>query len=270
MFPLIDTHCHINMMVKKEFDRLMSREEYQHAQAIIADAASAQVTTIINVGTSLIESRNCIELAQRYASIYAAIAIHPNDLTDHWQKDIKELSELLKAALPGRIVAIGECGIDKHYPDFNLSRQEAAFHAQIERASEHDLPILVHSRDAAPETFNVLQQHPGIKGIIHCFSEDLTWAQKYIELGFFLGIGGTVTYPKNEKLRIVVKEVPLEKLVLETDAPFLPLQNMRGQQNHPRFIRDIAQHVADLKAVSLEEVAKSTTTTAKNLLHLKI
>ncbi len=166
-----------------------------------------------------------------------------------------------------KIVGIGECGIDKHYPNYNLEQQQDVFHAQIQLAIEHDLALVIHSRDADQETYDVLAQYKGEKnfrGTIHCFSSDENYAQKYIDLGFVLGFGGTVTYPKNETLRSVVKMIPLEKIILETDAPFLSPQSVRGTKNNPANIRIIAEYIAQLRSENFEEVAstiKKTTTT---------
>ena len=149
---LIDTHCHINMMVKKSFDTPLTEPDFISAQQIVDEAALYDVTKILNVGTSLIESKNCIELATRFKGVYAAVGIHPNDLTDSWQAELKSLAAFLERKEESKIVGIGECGIDKHYPDYNIVRQQDAFRAQIELALKHDVAVVVHSRDAYEET----------------------------------------------------------------------------------------------------------------------
>lgn len=267
---LIDTHSHVNMMVKKSFDQLLTQQEIIDAKYIINAAGQEGVTTLINVGTSLIESINCVDLARQYDVCFAAIGIHPNDCTPAWQADLEDMkSRWFKdhQYKQEKIIGIGEIGLDKHYPDYDLPRQIDAFKAQIELALKYTLPIIVHTRDAAQETLQVLHEYKetNLRGIIHCFSEDLEFAQKVIDLGFVLGIGGTITYPKNEMLRTVVKTVPLSKIVLETDAPFLPPQSMRGKQNSPANIRLIAQYVADLRGETIEQVAQVTTATVKEL-----
>jgi TatD DNase family protein len=272
IMTLIDTHCHLNMMVKKEFDVPLTQSSFTDIPVILAAAEENSVRTIINVGTSLPESLNCIELAKRFPqAIYAAIGIHPNDLNENWRQEIAILDTLLQQTKPGIIVAIGECGLDKHYPDYNITRQQEAFKLQIELALKHELPLLVHTRDAASETLEVLAEfkHTPLRGIIHCFSEDLNFAQTAISQNFVLGLGGTITYPKNEILRQVTRTVPLEKIVLETDAPFLPIQKMRGQQNHPQYIQAIAQYIAELRGISLAAVAEQTTRTARELFRIK-
>jgi len=268
---LIDTHCHINMMVKKNFDTLLTHDELSAAQAIIEEAQKNNVSCIINVGTSLVESINCISLAQRYAPIFAVIGIHPNDLTTAWQKDLKEIESFLREKKEKKIVGIGECGLDFHYPDYNITRQKDAFKAHIELALENDLALVVHTRDARDETLRSLEEFKGqiTRGIIHCFSEDFEFAQIVIDWGFVIGIGGTVTYPKNNYLRNIVSSIKLEAFVLETDAPFLPIQSKRGQENHPQYILAIAEYIAQLRNEPLSEIAYQTSLNAQRIFNIK-
>lgn len=267
---LIDTHCHINMLVKKEFDVLLTQDQLDTAHIIQQQADAHGITHIINVGTSLPESINCVELAKKYNRMYAAVGIHPNDCTANWLQDFKAVTNLLKDNKQ-HIVAIGETGLDRHYPDFNLLRQIDAFKAHIELALEHDLALIVHTRDARDETLRVLEQYNGHikRGVIHCFSENQEFANDVIAMNFVLGIGGTITYPKNNYLRDIVKNTSLDKIVLETDTPFLPPQVIRGKKNHPQQIKTIACYIAELKNIKLESVAQQTTETAQNVFRLK-
>lgn len=264
---LIDTHCHMNIIVKNSFDTPLLPANYTDAQDIINQAQNENISKILNVGTSLVESKNCIELAVKFAPLYAAIGIHPNDLTSDWQKELKELSGFLSRKQELKIVAIGECGIDKHYPDYNLAIQKDAFKAQIELALAHNLPVIVHTRDAGYETLRSLEEFKqnNLKGVIHCFSEDLDFAKEAISMGFLLGIGGTITYPKNNVLRSVLTQVGINNIILETDAPFLPPQIIRGKQNQPKYIKAIAEYIAELLNISLSQVAQITTDNAQNL-----
>jgi TatD DNase family protein len=225
------------------------------------------VDLIINVGTSRVESDNCVTLAQDFTHVYAAIGTHPNDATDSWKADTAHYKKLAKFKYDNKIVAIGEIGLDYHYPNYNKQLQYDVFKAQIEIALEFDLALIIHTRDAHDETLTILEEykHQGIRGVIHCFSEDVPFAKHAQELGFMLGIGGTITYPKNELLRDVCKAMPLSSLILETDAPFLPPQPLRGTQNSPTNIPMIAQYLADLKGVTLQDVASSTTNNARTL-----
>src|SRR5947207_1714157 len=149
---LIDTHCHINMLIKNQFDIPLTPDEIIKAEQFILQAFEHTVEKIINVGTSLVESENCVKLAQTYDQLYAAVGLHPNDCTPTWREDFKGLQKLLDETERGIIVAVGECGIDKHYPEYDLERQKDAFKAQIELALEHRLPLVVHTRQAPDET----------------------------------------------------------------------------------------------------------------------
>lgn len=267
---LIDTHCHLSLMLKKTFTTPLSPTELQQASEIIKQAYDNNVTTIIDVGTSLIESQNCMLLAKTYKSVFAVIGIHPNDLTSEWKDDLKQLKTYLPHKEEHKIVGIGECGLDFHYPDYNIQKQKDAFKAQIEMALEYDIALVVHTRNAGDETLRALEEFKGqiTKGIIHCFSEDMAFAQQVIEWNFALGIGGTITYPKNNYLREIISHIPLTSLVLETDAPFLPIQSMRGKQNHPQYIKNIAEYIAQLRNEPFTTIAEHTTTNARRIFNL--
>lgn len=267
---LVDTHAHINMMVKKNFDTLMSSQELADAHAIVTAAQQSHVTRIINVGTSLIESKNCIALAQSYDAISAVVGIHPNDLTPDWKNDLIEIKKLVQNKNQNKIVGIGECGMDFHYPDYQIQRQKDAFKAQIEMALEYDIGLVVHTRDAGEQTLRSLEEYAGQikKGIIHCFSEQAYFADQVIAWGFAIGIGGIITYPKNNYLRDIVKQAPLESIVLETDSPFLPIQEMRGKQNAPQYIKQIAEYIGQLRNESLEVISTQTSKTAFSIFNL--
>lgn len=268
---LIDTHGHINMMVKEPFDRLLTNDELAAADAIMQESIQHGVTTIINVGTSVVESENCMALAKTYPSMFATIGIHPNDCTAAWRIDVTTLQKYAHRAHDHNIVGIGEIGLDRHYKDYNLPRQKDAFRAQIELALEYDLAIVIHSREARDETLHLLSEYKGSisRGIIHCFCEDLDFAIEAIAMGFSIGLGGTITYPKNTILRTVATSIPLERIVLETDAPFLAPQTLRGQPNHPKNIRIIAEYLAQLRGKSLEAIATQTTANAAHIFKLK-
>lgn len=269
---LIDTHCHMNMLIRdykrKTTLQPLSTQELQTCQKFIDDANERDVTTIINVGTDLIESLTCIDIAKHFQHSYATIGLHPNDADADWKKTITEFKALLQNKQHLKIVGIGECGIDKHYPGYNLKRQQEVFAAQIELALEHNLALSIHSRDADEETYQALaayRNEANLKGTIHCFSSNIDYAEKYIDLGFVLGFGGTVTYPKNDHLRHVATTVDLENIILETDAPFLAPQTIRGKLNTPKEIRVIAEFIAELRNESYNKVAKTTSQITKAL-----
>jgi len=265
---LVDTHCHINIMLKKKFDIPLTQKQLSFSETIAKEAADNGVTDIINVGTSVIESRNCIQLAQKNKDMYAAVGIHPSDIQTGWNKDLKKIEGLMQKHK--KIVAIGECGIDLYHHKHNLQQQKNLFKAQIELSLTHQLPLIIHMRDSTDELISSLETFKGEKicGVIHCFSGTQKFANYLFDLGFFIGIGGAITYPKNEALREVVQQSPLEKIILETDAPFLPPQNFRGKPNHPKHVAEIARYVAKLRAVSFDAIAQQTTKNAFNLFKL--
>ena len=273
---MVDTHCHLNIMVRNFAQNStiipFNSSELHECSVILNDATKNSVTTIINVGTNLTESLLCIELAKHFSNCFVTLGIHPNDATaTTWQNELATFQELLISKEELKIVGIGECGIDQHYPDFDLKLQQDVFHAQIQLALKHNLAIVVHSRDADMQTYQALAEYRGEKnfrGTIHCFSSDEQYAEKYLNLGFVLGFGGTLTYPKNETLRNVAKMVPLEKIILETDAPFLPPQNLRGKKNTPANIAIIAKFLAELRNENFEKVAQVTDQTSRKLFGL--
>jgi TatD DNase family protein len=243
-------------------------QELDSLKKIIDEAQNQEVSIIVNVGTDIVESKACIELAQKFPACYAVIGLHPTDASlKTWKQDIKTLSSSAYISQE-YVIGIGECGIDRYHKGYDFQLQKAVFQAQIELALQHKLPLIVHSRDAVEETLECLLPYTSessLKGIIHCYSYNLAYAQEFIKYNFVLGIGGTITYPKNNSLREVVQTIPLEKIVLETDAPFLPPQNIRGHINNPAQIKTIAGYIADLKNITLEAVALKTTTTAQQI-----
>ena len=267
----IDTHCHLNVIVdNKEFDVPLQPEHLLAIDLIMNEARRAGVTTIINVGTSLVESYNCVTLAKRYADVYATVGIHPCDVSDTWRSELKELEVLARAAEEHKIVGIGEIGLDFYHKPFNVQRQKDAFKAQIELALSCNLGLSIHVREAGEETLRVLEEYSrDIKrAVIHCFAQNNDFADVVIGWGFYLGIDAPLTYPKNEQLREIVRTVDLAHLVIETDSPFLPPQQFRGKKNYPAYIPLFAALMAELKEVTLEECAAVTSANARKLFNL--
>ncbi len=270
---LVDTHCHVNLIVKKEFNIPLLEQQIEAAHNIAQEATQAGVPYIINVGTNLIESNNCIFIAQRCPHNFAIIGLHPGDCTSDWKRELRDITQLLHEKEKNKIVGIGECGLDFYHHGYNIQRQKDVFKAQIELALEHKLPLVIHTRAAGTGTLEILEEYKndGLAGVFHCFSETLAFAQHATqELGFFIGIGGPITYPKNNELRTVIEQITLSTIVLETDAPFLPPQNIRGKQNHPREIAVIAQYIADFLHKEFDAVATQTTNNARALFNLEL
>lgn len=266
----IDTHCHINMVVKENFDRPLTETELLQAKNEIGLAKAAGVSRIINVGTSLIESMNCVALARMYPEVFATVGIHPCDAEANWSEDFKTIAKYAAEHKQHRIVGIGEVGLDFYHKPFNVQRQKDCFRAHIELALKHDLGLSIHVREAGEELLYVLDEyHKEIKrAVIHCFSQNQDFANVVLGWGFYLGIDAPITYPKNTLLREIVVNTPLSSLVLETDSPFLPPQLLRGKPNHPSFIPMFVDVIAGLKEVSTAEVARITTENAERLFAL--
>lgn len=270
-YALVDTHCHLNLIVKPTFNEPLTDEQITHAGMFVENAHRNHVHQIINIGTSIIETQNCITLAKKYRGLYAVAGIHPNDLTVDWHAEFAQLEQLV-INNKSRVVGIGETGVDKYRPGYDLQRQLDAFCAHIELALKHDLAIVVHTRTAADETLEVLQKYKNepVRGVIHCYPYDTAWAQEALDLHYVLGIGGPLTYPKSIQLQELIQQIDLTTFVLETDAPYLPPQSIRGKQNTPAHIPEIARMVAQLKQISFEEVALATTITARTLFRLPV
>ena len=271
-FVLVDSHVHINNIIKESFDIALTPDEIDASATIIHESQQHSVRLFINVGTSLIESENCIALAKKYSSVYAVVGIHPNDCTESWHHDFKQIESLVRKKQENKVVGIGESGIDRHYPHYNLSRQYDAFRAHIELALNNNLALVIHSRDAYDETLKIVDEYKKYlkQVVMHCFSYDAAFADYCITNNWYLGIGGTVTYPKNDVLRAIVSTMPLENIVLETDAPFLPPQSLRKhkQRNHPKNIFLIAEYIAELRNTTFEDIAQQTTKNALTLFGL--
>jgi TatD DNase family protein len=272
---LIDTHCQLNLMVKKDFNRALTDTEIAAAKIIIDEAKSAGISPIVTIGSSPSESENCVRLADTYATVFATIGLHPGDCTSEWRTDLAEIKKLFNVPGADKIVGVGEIGLDYYWPGFDKQQQKECLNAQIELALEKDLPFVLHARDAHEDLLIELLRYKKDfeklsrpTGVMHCFSYTQEIAKEFIDLGFMLGLGGIITYPKNNALRETIKTLDLKNLVLETDAPFLPPQSMRGKPNHPAQIATIGHFLADLRGISFEEVAAQTTANARKLFRL--
>lgn len=272
---LIDTHCQLNLMVKKDFNRSLTDAEISATKIIIDEAKTANVSTIVTIGSSPSESENCVRLAATYTNVYATIGLHPNDCTSTWRTELAEIKKLFSIPGAEKIVGIGEIGLDYYWPGFDKQQQKDLFNAQIELALEKDLPFVLHARDAHEDLLTELLRYKKDfaalsrpTGVMHCFSYSAEFAQECIQLGLMLGIGGIITYPKNNVLREVVAALDLKNIVLETDAPFLPPQSIRGKPNHPAQIATIAHFLAGLRGIPFEELATQTTANACRLFRL--
>lgn len=254
---LVDSHCHLqDPKFKGDID------------AVIARAKEAGVTAMVTIGYDMASSRRGIEIADSYENVYATIGVHPHDAKDLRPKDVDELARMADSA---KVVGIGEIGFDFYRNLSPREDQERAFRAQLELARSLSLPVVIHAREADEDTYKMLAEYEAAAlpdwpkdrplGVMHCYAGDLPLALRCIELGFVISIAGTVTYPNADRLRAVAGGIPLRWMAIETDAPYLPPQSMRGKRNEPAFVRDTAQFVADLRGDTLSEVCDKTATT---------
>jgi TatD DNase family protein len=267
MTDLIETHCHLDLIIKADPTQPINSAIHNAVNQIMRQAAENSVTTIITIGTNIQDSSFGATLAATTTGLYATVGIHPTEHTEHWKQDIALLAQLLQTELRHKIVAIGECGIDTYRSSIPISAQKDLFRTQIDIALEHNLALVVHSRNSADETLSCLDEYAQepLRAVIHCFSYDGSYADEFSTRGITLGIGGTITYPKNETLRDTVRRLPLDAFVLETDAPFLAPQSIRGENNHPKEIRTIADFIAQIRTTDIAAIAAATSTTAQKL-----
>lgn len=250
---LFDTHVHLNDPIYK-----------QDLEQVITNALNDNIKIMLVVGYDLETSKKAIELANQYPFIYASVGIHPSESLTQYDKDLKELETLITS----KVIAIGEIGLDYHYDNIDKNKQKDLFIKQIKLASKYKLPIIIHSRDACLDTYNILKEYQKEyqKGIMHCYSYSLEMAHEFINLGFKLGIGGVLTYKNAKELKRVIENTSLEHLVLETDAPYLTPTPFRGKRNEPRYVKYVAQELAKIKNISISEIEQITTKNALELL----
>ena len=246
---MIDTHCHV------------LSEYYCNIDELIQSIKNAGVEKIIVNGTSMKSNLEVLELVKKYDIVYGAIGFQPTELDDFKDDNLKWLEEHLG---DDKIVAIGEIGLDYHYENTNKELQKRVFKKQLELASFYNKPIIVHSRDSIKDTYDMINNY-NLRGCIHCFSGSVEMAREFVKLGFYLGIGGVVTYKNAKNLINVINDISLEYILLETDSPYLTPEPFRGGDNSPEFIPIIAKKIAEIKEVNIENVEKITTDNANRL-----
>ena len=246
---LIDTHAHIY------YDDYSDRMD-----DVIQAAADNGVEKIISVGVDLATSEECIRLAEKYPSVYATCGYHPHEAVKAPKGYLYELESFYEHP---KVVAVGEIGLDYHYHFSEPRDQKKVFREQLEMANSLDLPAVVHCRESDDDILCGMQQSGHESGVIHCFTSSLDFANAILETGFCISFTGIITFVK--ELEEVVKKIPLEKMMVETDSPYLSPKPHRGKKNEPAFAVHVAKKIAELKEISLNEVADTTTETAYNL-----
>lgn len=242
---IFDTHAHYD---DEAFD--------EDREALLNSMKEGGVGRIVNIGANMETSQRTVELTGQYDFMYGAVGVHPSDTGDMTQDDIETLREWSREP---KILAIGEIGLDYHYPEPAREIQKNWFIRQLMLAQEENLPVVIHSRDAAADTLEILKEYGrGLGGVIHCFSYTKEMAAEYVKLGYYIGIGGVVTFKNARKLAEAVEVIPLERLVLETDCPYLSPEPHRGTRNSSLNLTYVAQTLAQLKGVSYDEIIGQT------------
>ena len=254
-FELIDTHCHL------DYEPLAGSRD-----AVLARAEAAGVRVLVSIGTTVATSRANIELAHRYPQVFAAVGVHPHEADTVTEADMKTIEEL---AADSRVVAIGEIGLDYYYKHSSVDGQRRVFEAFLGIARRRELPISIHCRDAYDPLLEILRATaPSWRGIIHCASGTPAFIEGALALGFHVSFSGTVTFTNATSTRALVPLVPDDRLLIETDAPFLAPQPMRGKPNEPAYLAHTATHLAQLRGITIEALGAMTSRNARQLLDL--
>ncbi len=233
-------------------------------ESLIESLQKNRIEYVINVGASMESTESTYALAKKYPFIYAAVGVHPSDTLPLTEKDMDRLKEL---AADEKTVAIGEIGLDYYWDEPEREIQKKWFKRQIELAKEVDLPIIIHSREAAKDTLDILHEHDTgcYRGVMHCFSYSPEIAREVVKMGFYIGVGGVCTYKNAKKLVEVVEEIPLEHILLETDCPYLTPVPYRGKRNSSLYLPYVVEKIAEIKGITAEEVERVTYENAMKL-----
>lgn len=253
---IFDTHSHYD-------DKAFNDDR----DALLQGLRAKGVERVVTVGADMASSRAALALAEEYDFVYCALGVHPSEVAHLTEAD---MDWVRTHASHDKVVAIGEFGLDYHWPEPSPDIQKKWFFRQIELAKEVKLPIIIHSRDAAAETMAILTETKAYEcgGVIHCYSYSPEMAKEYVKMGFYIGIGGVVTFKNAKKLKKTVEELPIERIVLETDCPYLAPEPVRGTRNDSSLLVHVAEKIAELKGISVDEVISVTTENAEKLYRL--
>ncbi|MDD4780470.1 MAG: TatD family hydrolase [Tissierellia bacterium] len=252
----IDSHAHLD---DERFD--------EDRERLIKSLKDKEIEIVLNPGADLQTSKNAVELANTYDSIYAAVGCHPHDskyMTDEALEVFRSLAQ------NNKVLAIGEIGLDYYYDNSDRETQKLWFRKQIILARELDMPYIVHDRDAHKDIYEIMKEeyYANSRGILHCFSGSVEMAKEFIKMGFMISLGGPVTFKKSKTPKLVAKEIPLEHILIETDSPYLTPEPFRGRRNESSYVKYVAEEIAKIKEISVEEVRNQTNKNFKNLFNL--
>ena len=252
---IFDTHAHYD-------DRAFSEDK----EELLVNMNQEGVAYIVNAACSMHSSKAITEWVKQYDFLYGTVGVHPDDVENLTDADMEEIEQL---SAGDKIVAIGEIGLDYHYEDTKKHLQQKWFVKQLDIARRKKMPVVIHSRDAAKDTLDIMKSEAKeICGVIHCFSYGVEMAREYLNMGYYIGVGGVVTFKNGKKLKEVVDYVPLDRIVLETDAPYLAPVPFRGKRNCSAYLTYVAEEIARIKKVDVEEVYATTFDNAKKMYEL--
>ena len=254
-----DTHAHY-------YDERFDAEAEGGADALIRACLGKTVSYIINVGTEPSTSRKAIEQAKKYPRMFTAVGIHPSDarLIDDLEEALRE-TEALILDKENKCVAIGEIGLDYHYPETDKEMQKCVFRAQMEMAKRLSLPVVIHDRDSHEDVMNIIREYPGVTGVLHSFSGSAEMAKELVSLGYMISFSGTVSFKNARKPKEACAAVPLDRLLIETDCPYLTPHPHRGKMNHSGYLRYTAKAIAEVKGTDVYSLIRSSADAAKTL-----
>jgi TatD DNase family protein len=263
--PIIDTHCHLDYIQRQDDhpEGAMGTDPVQ----VLERARLVGVEFLVNPSVTPARFPDVIAMAERFENVYAAVAVHPTDVADiidspHWLADVEALLSHPK------VVAIGETGLDYYWDKTHVDLQKQCFKGLLELGRKHNVPVIVHDREAHEDVAQVISEVPGVRGIMHCFSGDAAFARRMIELNFYISFAGNLTFKKAENLHEAARETPLEWILTETDSPFLSPVPFRGKPNEPARVKYVIEKIAELKNLTYEEVAEATTHNARTVFGL--
>lgn len=270
MACFVDSHCHLNLENPNLKDTEKATEvnrEYYSVDTLVKRAKDTGVKCMLTICTVLAEADLVQSIANFHVGVFCSVGVHPQEAQKHHEmfseNDMKQMIE--EHATQEKTVAIGEIGLDYHFEKESEKYQKDLFEMQLDLAEKYGLPVSVHSRDAVDDTISILKNHPKVQGVIHCFSGEAGFASDTLDLGYYIGVGGTVTFKNSNLLRETVKFIPKDRLVVETDSPFLAPVPMRGKTNEPAFIPLIAQKIAEIWDTTTECVGEATSCNFFNL-----
>ena len=252
---IIDTHAHYD---DGQFDA--DREE------LLGSMKEGGIGLIVNAGSTVASWDKIVELTEKYPFVYGAVGVHPDEVGELDEEKFLRMADLLDR---DKIVAVGEIGLDYYWDKEKHDLQKEWFVRQLGLAREKEMPVIIHSREAAADTFDIMKQHAaGMKAVIHCYSYSPEMAREYVKMGYYIGVGGVVTFKNAKKLKQVVQEIPLESIVLETDCPYMAPEPFRGKRNQSGYLKYVAEEIARIREITPEEVIAQTEENARRLYQL--